>query len=322
MRLLFCMLASALGLFAAVDGVVMNATTGQPQPSVVVSLVQPGANGMQTLASVKSGPDGKFTIDKDFPAGPALLQGLHQGATYNLMLTPGAPTTGLRLNVFDSTSQPAAAKVEQHMVLLEPTAAALNVGETLLCKNDTNTTFQDASKGSVQFYLPAAAAGKVQVTINAPGGMPIQRPAEKTSQPNIYKVNYPLKPGETRFDIAYSLPASDTFAAKNLTPGSPTRLVTPSTVTVSGESVKLLGQEPQTKAHIYDILKPAYEVKIEGTGSLRNPEAAPAAGEEDNGAPQVEQQPARIYSRLGWVLGLALGILALGGTMLYRKGTA
>ncbi len=317
----FWLLASGswLLLHASVDGVVMNATTGKPQPSVVISLVQPGSRGMQTLASVKSDAEGKFKIDKEFPPGPALLQGLHQGATYNLMLTPGAPTNGLRLNVYDSTSKPAAAKVEQHMVLIEPSASALQVSETLLCKNDTNTTYQDPSKGSVQFYLPQGADGKVQVTINAPGGMPIQRPAEKTSQPGVYKVNYPLKPGETRFDINYALPASDTFAAKNLNPDSPTRLVTPSSVTLSGDTINGLGQEPQTKAHIYDVLKPAYEVKIEGIGSLRNPET-PAA-DEDTGAPQVEQQPARIYSRLWWVLGLALGILALGGTMLYRKGT-
>ena len=45
----------ACPLFAAVDGVVMNATTGKPQASVIVSLVQPGASGMQTIASVKSG---------------------------------------------------------------------------------------------------------------------------------------------------------------------------------------------------------------------------------------------------------------------------
>ncbi len=30
--------------------------------------------------------------------------------------------------------------------------------------------------------------------------MPIQRPALKTKEPNVYKVDYPVRPGETRFD--------------------------------------------------------------------------------------------------------------------------
>lgn len=310
----------AASLLASVDGTVMNATTGKPQPAVVVTLVQPGSTGMQTLASVKSDAHGKFTIDKQVPPGPALLQGLHQGATYNLMLAPGAPTTGLRLNVYDSTTRPAAVKVAQHMVLIEPGADALQVSETFVIGNDTNTTYQDPAKGSLQFYLPEAAGGKVQVTINAPGGMPVQRPAEKTRQAGVYKVGYPLKPGETRFDVNYSLPPTGTFTGKNLHPDTPTRLVSPAGVTLSGDGVETLGQEPQTKAHIYNVAKAAYEIKIEGAGSLRNPEAA--ASDEDNGAPRVEQAPARIYTRLGWVLGLALGILALGGALLYRRGAA
>ena len=35
-----------------------------------------------------------------------------------------------------------------------------------------------------------------------------------------------------------------------------------------------------------------------------------------------EVKAARIYSRLGWIMGLTFGILALGGTLLYRKGAA
>ena len=32
--------------------------------------------------------------------------------------------------------------------------------------------------------------------------------------------------------------------------------------------------------------------------------------------------PARLYAQLPWVLSLAFVILALGGTMLYRRGAA
>jgi hypothetical protein len=144
--------------FAAVDGVVINGTTGKPAPSVIVSLVQPGAGGMQTIASVKSDADGKFRIDKEYPPGPALLQGLLGGASYPMMITPGSPTTNLKLVVFDPTSKLEAAKVAQHMILIEPTASELQISETFICQNETRTTFVDPERGSLQFYLPDASA--------------------------------------------------------------------------------------------------------------------------------------------------------------------
>jgi hypothetical protein len=320
MKLVVGLLALGPALLAAVDGTVINATTGQPQPSVVVSLVQPGAGGMQTLGSVKSDGEGKFRIDKDYPPGPALVQGLYQGATYNLVLIPGTPTSGLRLEVYDATTDSGSAKIAQDVLLVERTADALQIRETVFMQNDTKRTFQDPAKGSMRFYLPPSLGGKVQVTVSAPGGMPIQRPAEKTAQAGIYKVSYPVKPGQTTFDYTYSLPASDKFAGKNPHPGVAIDLITPPSMTLSGDGLKELGQEPKTQAHVYGFTLPSYDLTVEGTGTLRSPEAPPQ--DEDTGSPKIQESPARLYSQLPWVLGLTFGILFLGGALLYRKGTA
>lgn len=319
MKLALWFLASASSLLASVDGTVLNATTGKPQASVIVSLLQPGAQGMQTLGSVKSDADGKFKFDKDIPPGPAIVQALYQGATYNLVLTPGTSLNDLHLKIYNSSAKAGIAKVSQHMILLEPSATSLDVSETFLIENETTTTFEDPVKGSVEFYLPEAAGGKVNVTINSPGGMPIQRPAEKTGQKDVYKIPYPVKPGESRFDVSYTLPPTDTFSSKILHGEGVTRLVTPSAVTLEG--VESLGQEPQTGAHIYNAGDAQYTVKITGTGSLRNPDAAPAS-DPDSGMPQIEEKPARVYTNRDWVLALTFAILALGGVLLYRRSAA
>src|SRR6201999_1339387 len=39
-----------------------------------------------------------------------------------------------------------------------------------------------------------------------PGGQPIQAPATETGQKNTYAFNFPLKPGETQFQVAYHMP--------------------------------------------------------------------------------------------------------------------
>jgi hypothetical protein len=226
------------------------------------------------------------------------------------------------VKIYDTTSKAGVAKVSQHMILIEPKSSAIDISETFLVENETTTTYQDPQKGSIQFYLPDAADGKVSVSILSPGGMPIQRPAEKTKDKNVYKIAYPVKPGENRFDVSYSLPPSETFSSKILHNEGVTRLVTPSTVTLKGEGVQSLGQEPQTQAHIYGAGDAEYTVKITGTGSLRNAESAAPSPDEDPGEPQLEEKAARVYSRMYWVMGLAFAILGLGGVLLYRRSAA
>ncbi len=318
-RVCLCLFV-ANSIFAAVDGVVVNVTTGKPQAAVIVTLVQPSSEGMKTLGSARTDAEGKFRIDKEIPPGPALLQGIHQGATYNLMLPPGGPTNGVRLKVYDSTAKPEAGKVAQHMLLIEPSDKGIRVSDTFLFDNQTNTTFHDAAKGSVQVYVPEAGRASLRVTINAPGGMPIQREAEKTSQPGVYKIGYPIKPGESRFDVDYTLPASESIAGKVMPPDVQARLVTPAAVTLSGDGIQTLGQEPKTQAHVYLVTGSSYNVKVEGTGTLREPEGA--AAEDESGSPQVLAESARVYTRLPLVLGLVFAILLLGGVLLYRKGKA
>jgi hypothetical protein len=318
MRILWVALASVSSLFAAVDGVVVNATTGKPQGAVVVSVVQPGAAGMQTLASLKSGADGKFSIEARLQPGPVLVQAIYQGVTYTMALTPGSPTSNLVVNVYDATTSAASARIAQHIMVIEPSTDALQITETFLLQNDTKQTFQDATNGSIRFFLPESARDKAEVKILAPGGMPITRPPEATKKAGVYKASYPIKPGETRFDVGYTLPPGDAFSGENLDPSAPVNLVTPPQVTLTGDGIEDKGQEPQTQAHIYVTSAASYAVTIAGTGSISD--AAPSA--EDTGQDQVSVQPARVYNRLYWVLGLTLAILALGGMALYRKGAA
>jgi len=103
-----------------------------------------------------------------------------------------------------------------------------------------------------------------------------------------------------------------------------THLVTPATVTLTGDGIELAGQEPQTLAHIYNLTGLDYNVLIEAKARCAETIRAhrPALRNKRTTArPKVEVKAARIYSRLGWIMGLTFGILALGGLMLYKRGT-
>jgi len=319
MRPIFLLLSLSLTLFAAVDGTVMNLTSGKPQAGVVVTLIQPGAEGMKTIGTATSAADGKFVIDKDAGEAPALLQGLFQGVTYTLILGPGQPRTGAVLNVNSVSKRQDIVKVSQHMVVLEPTAEKLQVSETFLVSNASNETLLDPTAGSLRIVLPEGAGTARVIIQNAI--VPVQRPALETRQKGVFKIDYPVKPGETRFDISYTLPASTKFSGRSLYKEAPTRLVSPSAVTLSGPGISSLGQEPTTQANIYDSKSTEYSVEITGMGALR-PAAPEAGGDESGGGgggPEIKQIKPKLYERLYWVLGLTLAILGLGFALIYRS---
>jgi hypothetical protein len=313
------LLASA-SLFAAVDGVVTNQTTGKPQAGVEVTLVKLG-QGMDTVGTVKSDAQGKFRFDKDLDAAaPYMLQALYEGVSYNKVVPPGAPSSGLGLDIYSVSSKVADATIAAHMILLQPTTEALGVNESIEYRNAGKVAFNDEKNGTLRFYLPPEAKGEVTVGITPPGGMPIQRPAEKTATANVYMVNYPVKPGDTRFDIAYSLPPTKEFTGKAIS-GEKIRVVVPKGVKIQGEGLTSLGTEPSTQAEIFDTPAKTWKVSIEGTGTLRGSadqqQNADAGGSEDTG-PGIEEAKPRIYAKLPWMLGFASVIFILGFAILYR----
>ncbi|MDE3196423.1 MAG: carboxypeptidase regulatory-like domain-containing protein [Acidobacteriota bacterium] len=325
---------------AAVDGIVTNASTGKAQPGATVTLFQPTSQGPQFIDSVKTDAQGKFQITKEVPAGgagPLLLQAVFGGVQYNKMLPPGTSTSGVEIPVYESTKHPGGAKVDQHMILLEPGANGIvQVSESYVFENNGKTTWNDPDNGTLQFSLPPGAQGKVEVNALAPGGLPIRKAPDPGPKPNTFKLDFPIKPGESRVDMSWSMPFNTpgVFEEKVLTPGGLTRLVAPVGVTFKGGDLKSLGQEPRTKATIYGTNGPDIKFDVEGTGALNDSAAADNSGGGDNsGQPALAMDLPKLYglangsadlmTTLGavkWLLLSILGMLAMGFVLLYRKG--
>src|ERR1051325_2092407 len=96
-RLFLACLAISIS-HAAVTGVVINRTTGKPQPGATVALNQLAqAAGITLIDQAKSDAQGRFTIATDPKGGPHLLRTAYDGVTYNHMLPPGSPTTDITI---------------------------------------------------------------------------------------------------------------------------------------------------------------------------------------------------------------------------------
>lgn len=320
MRALAGLLVAAALALGAVDGTVVNQTTKKPQPGAMVILFRLGQQGPEPIANAVSDAQGRFAFAQDVAGGPHLIEANHGGVNYSLMLPPGRATTGLEVNVYNSSRSPGQAKVSQHMILLEPTGQRLNVSETFLLENPGETTWQDAARGAVRFWAPEAVTESVRVMAESPNGVPVQRTADKAGGPGEFKVNFPVKPGETRVDVSYSLPfTSGAYSGRSLMPEAPLRLVVPVGVTLAGEGLKSLGAEPSTGAAIYEVSGAAFKVEIQGAGSLRA--AAMEEEGEDEGSALTQILP-RVYDRLALILVPLFLALAFGFILLLRSGTA
>ena len=320
-QILFLALLAVVPAFAGVSGTVVNGTTGRPQSGAVVTLFKLTQAGPQLVQASKTDASGKFTIPQETGQAALLVETGFKGVSYNHMIPPGTPSTGVSLTVFDATGNAALAPVSQHIVILEPKDQQLTVTETYFLKNDSKLTYSDPGNGTLRFFVPEPGKDTVRIMATSPGGMAVQREAEAAKPAGVRKLDFPIKPGgETRIDISYTLPSSDppAFSGRTLYKNAPTRLVVPNGVTLEGEGLKPLGQEPQTQAAIYETTAAAYEVKLVETGPM-----SAAADQADDSGPAIRTIPPPGFDdHKVQILALTLAVLALGFALLYRRGRA
>jgi hypothetical protein len=314
-RALFSLVLCAAPAFAAISGTVTNRTTGAPQSGVEVEFIKVDQGGMQVAGQAKSDAKGAFTIDQA-PGQTSMIRATLDGVSYTHVLQPGQPTTGLAVDVYSASTQQGAAKVSKHMLLFGPSGGQMTVQETFLISNSGKTTWNDPSGGTIRFYLPGAANGKADVSVTPPGGLPLSGSSVKTSKADVYAIQFPIRPGDSRIDVSYAVPYTEgsAYEGKIPTQDENTYLIAPRGVTLEGENLNDLGSEPQTQARIYGLTGTAYKIQLTGAAA---PAETADSGSQD-GAPQIEAIMPRVVQKAPLILALALAILAIGFVMLYR----
>src|SRR5262249_375184 len=239
------------------------------------------------------------------------------GVSYNKVVVPGTPTDGLTLDIYNASKQPGESKVAKHMILFQPSGQELVVNEAYIVSNNGKTAWNDPVDGTLHFFVPEAAKDSIHASATPPGGQPLRQPAEKVGRSDIYKLNFAMRPGETRVDLDYKLPYTEgaPYSGKVVSGDDNTYLIIPNGVTIKGDNLADLGQEPRTQAHIFGLKGTSYEVQFTGAAA---PQAAEDSSGSQDGQPPVQQIMPRLYDKAKLILALAFGILALGFVLLYR----
>jgi hypothetical protein len=201
-----CVLSTAL-IAQNITGTVTNQTNGKAAAGDDVVLIKL-AQGMQEADRTRTDAHGHFTLPVS-DQGMHLVRVTHDKVPYFHPVPPG--TTTADVEVYDSAEKVQGITGEADVMRLQANNSSLEVTELFAIQNDSSPKRTQFGARAFELYLPAQA----QITSGAalgPGGMPIQAQPVPLDTPGHYAFVFPIRPGETRFQVAYKLPYDGKFA--------------------------------------------------------------------------------------------------------------
>ena len=189
-----------------ITGVVRNKTTNKPDAGedvVLIALKQ----SMQEVARTTTDSAGRYSIELP-DAGMHLIRVTHQKAAYFAAIAP--EKTHVDLDVFDVEPKLSAVKTQADMMRVETDDHGLHVLETFFVDNDSSPPLTQFGPGGYEFYLPDNAQIDAAQAMG-PGGMPVSSPPIPQADKGHYSFIFPLRPGESRFEVSYHIPYSGSY---------------------------------------------------------------------------------------------------------------
>jgi hypothetical protein len=204
--LLFSIISLALASSAAqtLSGTVTNGTTNKPAAGDEVMLIE-FTSGMNVAATTKADANGKFSFPLTGAPAPHLIRAIHQGVTYHQMAPPGVSTADV--NVYDVAPKVTGLGVTADVIRFQSDSGTLQGVRLFVVNNASSPARTQMNDHNFEFYLPAGAKVE-QVQARAPNGQPISAEAVPQAEKNRYAINFPLRPGETQFQLEFTLPYS------------------------------------------------------------------------------------------------------------------
>jgi len=204
--LLTAILSLALASAAAqtLTGTVTNGTTNKPAAGDEVILINL-ANGMDVAANTKTDGKGKFSFKLTGEAGPHLIRAVHQGVTYHQMAPPGVNSADVQ--VYDVATKVTGLSVTADVIRFQADSGTMQGVRLFVVNNASTPAKTQMNDHNYEFYLPPGAKVE-QLQARAPNGQPISAEAVPQAEKNRYAIAFPLRPGETQFQVEFTLPYS------------------------------------------------------------------------------------------------------------------
>lgn len=330
--LLLCTLAAAQTL----TGTVKNSTTGKPAAGDEVVLLKLG-QGMEEAGRTKTDAGGHFSFKLDDAQSPHLVRAIHQDVTYHRMAPPG--TTSIELEVFD-----AAKKLDEISVVADIMRVQVQQGQLVVVRefgvqNASKPPRTQMNERNLEFNIPSGAEViPDSATATTEGGNPLKSAPVPEGEKGRYSFIFPLRPGLTRFEVAYQMPYSGSanIDPKSLYPLEHFVVMTPKSMQFTAANAAAgfkqinYPQEPDASVQVASNTTSGENLafKVSGEGMLQETQAggdgqesgggggAPAQANNNRpggglGAPIDAPDPLQKYR--WWILGGFAALLIVGG---------
>jgi hypothetical protein len=284
----FPLLLSTLLIVSAsaqtLTGTVKNGTTNKPAAGddvVLLSLSQ----GMEESGRTKTDAKGNFSLKLDNATSPHLVRVIHEDVTYHRMAPPG--TTSVEVQVYDVSKKVEGISVTADVMRFQAQGGELQGIRLFAVNNASDPPRTQMSDQSFEFYLPDGAQVDQSMAMTA-GGQPINTAPVPQKQKNRYAFLFPLRPGETQFQVSYHMPYSGaaSFDPKTLYGAKHFVVVMPKAMQFtagSGTAFQAMNDPRQGDAVVQvasdTTAGQALAFKISGTGTLSEP------GDDSQGSP-------------------------------------
>jgi hypothetical protein len=232
LALLACFSTRAVGA-GNITGTVLNQSRSQPGAGDDVILVRLDDGTLEARA--KTDARGAFAFAVQYPDKAYLVRVLHQEVDYDQQASAGDVVS---IVVFDAARQVAGVTGTIEVLRTGTNGKLLHVSDMIEIKNESSPPLTRVGERTFEAYLPAnaqidsvLAAGpdKIAAVISA---------AAVPGEPGHYAVNFPLRPGSTKFAFNYDLPYEGhiAFSTRHAYPLEQLAIMIPPTMKFSSRS--------------------------------------------------------------------------------------
>jgi len=317
----FCLFASAGAFAAQITGTVTNGTTNKPSVGDEVALLSL-ASGMEEVGKTKTDSHGHYKLNVPDEGAPHLVRVLRQSVHYFKSAPPGTSTADV--TVYDAATQLTGVGPEARVFHLQASGGSLQVEEKFLINNQSQPPRTRIGNQTFAVTLPdGAEMGEASLTGSS--GMPLTVNPVPSGAKNVYAYDFPIKPGQTHFDVFYKIPYSGSYEY-SFTPETQLNevgVLLPKSMKFTGVSSGFAQGNDEAGLNVYFVKNalPNQPVKfsVSGEGLISNAAAAGAEGQPAGGgsAPATTSSGTSSNSELR-TGGVILFLTLVGAFILWR----
>ncbi len=333
-------LLGSLASAQSLTGTVKNSTTGKPSAGDQVILLSLG-QGMEEAGRTQSDAKGNFSFKLEGAQGPHLIRVVHQEVTYHRMAPPG--TTSVEVEVYDVSKKVDGIEVVADIMRFQASGGQLQVERTFAVQNSSKPPLTQMNEHNLEFYVPDGAKVNEGQAMTA-GGQPVNSAPvpEGANAKNKYAFLFPLRPGETRFSVVYTVPylGSINIDPKSVYPLEHFVAIAPKAIQFAPASADVYKVAPypgQPDANVEVAsntkLGQAMAFKLTGEGALAQEADENGQSSGQGNAAQSENRPGGglgppidapdpLQKYRWWILGGFAAVLVVGGVFVASRQQA